>query len=66
MNFSHYPRPSLNTLLGIPRARKRINTELGITAARKPFRWWRHFERRGKRRIGWKSEGGRSIFGYCG
>jgi hypothetical protein len=35
MNFFHYPRPSLNTVLGIPRAKKRLKKELGITAAMK-------------------------------
>ena len=40
MKFLRYRRPSLKTLLGITRAKKRIKKELGITDAMKPFRWW--------------------------
>ena len=35
-----YRRPSLNTFLGIPEAKKRLEKELGVTKAMKPFRWW--------------------------
>ena len=37
MKFFRYRRPSLNTLLGITKAKKRLKKELGITAAMKPF-----------------------------
>ena len=46
MKFFRYRRPSLNTLLGITKAKKRIKKELGITEAMKPFRWWTNTKRR--------------------
>jgi hypothetical protein len=61
MKFFRYRRPSLNTLLGITKAKKRMKKELGITEAMKPFRWWTNTKRRFKRRIGYESEGGRLI-----
>jgi hypothetical protein len=33
MKLFRYRRPSLNTLLGITKAKKRVKKELGITAA---------------------------------
>ncbi len=59
MKFSRYRRPSLNTLLGITQAKKRLKKELGITAALKPFRAWTNDKRRFKRKIGYESEAGR-------
>ena len=61
MNFFRYRRPSLNTLLGITKAKKRLKKELGITAVLKPFRAWTNAKRRFKRKIGYESEGGRLI-----
>ena len=61
MKFFRYRRPSLNTLLGITKAKKRIKKELGITEAMKPFRWWTNTKRRFKRKIGYESEAGRLI-----
>ncbi len=61
MKFFRYRRPSLNTLLGITKAKKRLKKELGITAALKPFRAWTNAKRRLKRTIGYESEGGRLI-----
>jgi hypothetical protein len=61
MKFFRYRRPSLNTLLGITKAKKRIKKELGITEALKPFRWWTNTKRRFKRKIGYESGGGRLI-----
>jgi hypothetical protein len=58
MNIFRYRRPSLNTLLGITKAKKRIKKELGITALLKPFRWWTNTKRRFKRKIGYESESG--------
>ena len=34
-----YPHPSLSTVLGITKVKKRMKKELGITDALKPFRW---------------------------
>ena len=61
MKFFRYRRPSLNTLLGITKAKKRVKTELGITEAMKPFRWWTNTKRRMKRNIGYESEAGRLV-----
>lgn len=61
MKFFRYRRPSLNTLLGITKAKKRIKKELGITDAMKPFRAWTNVKRRFKRKIGYESEAGRLI-----
>jgi hypothetical protein len=56
-----YRRPSLKTMLGVTKAKKRIKKELGITAALKPFRWWTNTKRRVKRRVGYESNAGRLI-----
>jgi len=61
MKLFRYRRPSLNTLLGITKAKKRVKKELGITAAMKPFRWWTNQKRRFKRKIGYESDAGRLI-----
>jgi hypothetical protein len=61
MKFFRYRRPSLNTLLGITKAKKRIKKELGITEAMKPFRWWTNTKRRFKRKTGYESDAGRLI-----
>ena len=61
MKLFRYRRPSLNTLLGITKAKKQIKKELGITAAMKPLRWWTNQKRRFKRKIGYESDAGRLI-----
>jgi hypothetical protein len=61
MRLFRYRRPSLNTLLGITKAKKRIKKELGITEAMKPFRWWTNTKRRFNRKIGYESDAGRLI-----
>jgi hypothetical protein len=61
MKVFRYRRPSLNTLLGITKAKKRVKKELGITDALKPFRWWTNQKRRFKRRIGYEFEAGRLV-----
>ena len=61
MKLFRYRRPSLNTLLGITKAKKQMKKELGITDAMKPFRWWTNTKRRFKRKIGYESEAGRLI-----
>ena len=61
MKFFRYRRPSLKTVLGITKAKKRIKKELGITAALKPFRAWTNAKRRVKRKIGYESEVGRLV-----
>jgi hypothetical protein len=61
MKLFRYRRPSLNTLLGITKAKKRLKKELGITDALKPFRAWTNAKRRFKRKIGYESDAGRMI-----
>jgi hypothetical protein len=61
MKFFRYRRPSLKTVLGVTKAKKRLKRELGITAALKPFRWWTNQRRRFKREVGYESEAGRLI-----
>jgi hypothetical protein len=56
-----YHHPSLNTLLSITRAKKRVKKELGITAAMKPLRAWTNTKRQFKRKIGYESEAGRLV-----
>jgi len=58
MKLFRYRRPSLSTLLGITKAKKRIKKELGITDAMKPFRARTNAKRRFKRKIGYESEAG--------
>jgi hypothetical protein len=54
--FFRYRRPSLNTILGITRAKKRFNRAVGLTAIRRPFRAPGNFKRRMLRRSGYYSE----------
>ena len=61
MKLFRYRRPSLNTLLGITKAKKRVKKELGITATMKPFWFWTNTKRRFKRKIGCESDAGRLI-----
>ena len=61
MKFFRYRRPSLNTLLGITKAKRRLKKELGITEVMKPFRWWTNTMRRFKRKVGYESDAGRLI-----
>lgn len=61
MKLFRYRRPSLNTLLGITKAKKRIKKEVGITDALKPLRAWTNAKRRFKRKVGYESEAGRMI-----
>jgi hypothetical protein len=53
--FIRYRRPSLNTMLGITRAKKRMNRQLGITAVKRPFRAPGNMKRRMLRRAGYYS-----------
>lgn len=61
MKLFRYRRPSLKTILGVTKAKKRLKKELGITAALKPFRAWTNAKRRVKRKIGYESDAGRLI-----
>ena len=61
MRFFRYRRPSLKTLLGVTKAKKRLKKELGITALLKPIRWLPNQRRRLKRKIGYESDAGRIL-----
>jgi hypothetical protein len=61
MKLFRYRRPSLSTVLGITKAKKRVKKELGITDALKPFRAWTNTKRRFKRKIGYESDVGKVI-----
>ena len=50
-----YRRPSLSTMLGVTRAKKRLNRQLGITAVKRPFRAPGNMKRRFLRRAGYYS-----------
>ena len=50
-----YRRPSLKTMLGITRVKKRVNNALGITAIKRPFRAPGNAVRRLKRHFGYYS-----------
>jgi hypothetical protein len=54
-SFFRYRRPSVNNMLGITRAKKRINRQLGITAIKRPFRAPGNMKRRVLRRAGYYS-----------
>jgi hypothetical protein len=56
MKLFRHRRPSLKTVLGVTKAKKRLKKELGITALLKPFRWWGNTKRTFKRKIGYESE----------
>ncbi len=45
-HFIRYRRPSLGTMLGITRAKKRLHRQLGITAVKRPFRALGNMKRR--------------------
>lgn len=55
MKLFRHRRPSLKTILGGTKAKKRIKKALGITTLLKPFRWWSNTRRTAKRRIGYES-----------
>lgn len=51
-----YRRPSMKTMLGVTRAKKRLNRQLGITAVKRPFRAPGNMKRRVLRRAGYYIE----------
>jgi hypothetical protein len=56
MKLFRHRRPSLKTILGVTKAKKRLKKELGINALLKPFRWWGNTKRAFSRKIGYESE----------
>lgn len=55
MKLFRYRKPSVKTMLGVTKAKKRINKAVGITAVKKPFRAPGNFKRRVLRRTGYYS-----------
>lgn len=55
MRLFRYRRPSVKTMLGVTRAKKRLNRQLGITAIKRPFRAPGNMQRRVLRRAGYYS-----------
>ncbi len=56
MRLFRYRRPSVKSMLGVTKAKKRINRQLGITAVKRPFRAPGNFKRRVLRHAGYYSE----------
>ncbi len=54
--FPRYRKPSVNELLGITQARRRVSRKLGLATLRDPRTPIRNLERRMKRRAGYYSE----------
>src|SRR6266571_780871 len=63
--FIRYRRPSLSTMLGVTRAKKRLNRQLGITAVKRPFRAPGNMKRRFLRHTGYYS-GPMKFFRFMG
>lgn len=53
--FPRYRRPSLNTLLGITRAKRRFRKATGYYALTRPLRWGTNYRRRVLRHAGYYS-----------
>jgi hypothetical protein len=51
-----YRKPSVKTMLGVTKTKKRINKSLGITAVKRPLRAPGNMKRRVMRRAGYNSE----------
>ena len=49
-------KPSVKTMLGVTKAKKRVKKATGITAATKPLRAPTNLKRRVKRKTGYESE----------
>ena len=55
MRLIRYRRPSLKTMLGVTKAKKRLKKDLGITAAMRPLRAPGNMKRRVLRKAGYYS-----------
>lgn len=56
MRLFRYRRPSVKTMLGVTRAKKRFNKAIGLTAVRRPLRAPGNAKRRMLRKMGYYSE----------
>lgn len=55
MKLFRYRKPSVKTMLGVTKAKKRFNKAVGITAAKRPFRAYGNAKRRALRSVGYYS-----------
>ena len=55
MKLFRYRKPSLKTMSGVTKAKKRMKKATGITAATKPLRYKTNLERRVKHKVGYYS-----------
>lgn len=55
MRFFRYRKPSVKTILGLTKAKKRVKRKTGITAVTRPARTVTNFKRRVKRKMGYYS-----------
>lgn len=55
MKLLRYRKPSVKTMLGVTKAKKRFNKAVGITAVKKPFRAYGNMRRRVLRKTGYYS-----------
>lgn len=55
MKLFRYRKPSVKTMLGVTKAKKRFNKAVGITAVKKPFRAYGNAKRRALYRFGYYS-----------
>jgi len=65
MRLFRYRKPSVKTMLGVTKAKKRFNKAVGITAIKKPFRAPGNAKRRMLRRAGYYS-GPMKLFRFLG
>lgn len=61
MKFFRYRRPSLKTVLGLTRAKKRAKKALGLNTLLAALRWWPNQKRRVKRKLVYESASGRLL-----
>jgi len=54
--FPRYRRPSVNEILGITQAKRRVSRKYHLATLRDPMTPWKNAERRAKRRMGYYSE----------
>jgi hypothetical protein len=56
MKLFHYRKPSLNTILGITKAKKQIKNDLGIYKVTRILNFPTNLKRRALRKVGYYSE----------
>ena len=59
MKLFRFRKPSVKTVLGVTKAKKKIKKQSGITAATKPLRASSNLKRKAKRKVGYYSTAGK-------